>query len=249
MLFKKVGDILKYTRYDLKKKNNERKSMSLFLVGVTVLALILGTLIAKIIFPVRNQEAKAENAKIEQTQNNNSADEAKTASAVSSGQNYVMVQCGYYAKKENADQIKDQIKSTVNAVNLMEDDKYRVIAYIGDEQKTQEVVDQLNTLNVNNAKIRFSIPKNDFCNSEISEMVNGYLQILNKFKEKEIKGIKTEEFKAWTNSLKEETESANFEVFKELKEEINNLPDEVVKEDLEKGYQQVFKILNNFKVN
>ena len=38
-------------------------------------------------------------------------------------------------------------------------------------------------------------------------------------------------------------------MFKELKDGINKIPDEITKKNIEESYQIVFNTLNNFKVN
>ena len=75
------------------------------------------------------------------------------------------------------------------------------------------------------------------------------LNIINKLKEDSVKGVKTTEFKEWVNSLEEHSDSEYFKVFKELKDGINKIPDEITKKNIEESYQIVFNTLNNFKVN
>ena len=93
------------------------------------------------------------------------------------------------------------------------------------------------------------IPKTDVCSNEIIEIVNGYVNIINKLKEDSVKGVKTTEFKEWVNSLEEHSDSEYFKVFKELKDGINKIPDEITKKNYKESYQIVFNTLNNFKVN
>lgn len=250
---------MKYTRYDLnnKKKKNERKNLLLAILGVCIGAVVIGTVVAPMVFKDKGAQTSAKPS----TDNNvnqqvKSADDSinkgesgkmSTTNEASDSENFVMVQCGFYSKKENADNIKSKIQDKVVAVNLTENDKFRVIAYIGSEAEAQRISDDLTKAEISNTKVRFTISKSDLANNEIIEIINGYLKILEKLKDKEVKGVKTQEFKEWTNSLKEDTTSANFQLFKELKEGINNLPDEVNKNNVEECYQVVYKVLNNFK--
>lgn len=250
---------MKYTRYDLnnKKKKNERKNLLLAILGVCIGAVVIGTVVAPLVFKGKDAptSGKPSIEKNINEQGKTGNDSPKTSEAgkeiatneSSDSENFVMVQCGFYSKKENADNIKSKIQDKVVAVSLTENDKFRVIAYIGSEAEAQKVSDDLTKAEISNTKVRFTIPKSNLANNEIIEIINGYLKILEKLKDKEVKGVKTEEFKEWTNSLKEDSNSTNFQLFKELKQGINNLPDEINKNNVEECYQIVYKVLNNFK--
>ena len=123
------------------------------------------------------------------------------------GQEYVMIQCGFYSNKENANNVKAQLEDTYIAVSLSEAENYRVIVHIGNEEEATKLSNELNEKGVSNTKGRFMIPKADVCSNEIIEIVNGYVNIINKLKEDSVKGVKTTEFKEWANSLEEHSDS------------------------------------------
>ncbi|MGL5245396.1 MAG: SPOR domain-containing protein, partial [Sarcina sp.] len=183
---------------------------------------------------------------VKPSENKDNADEKVVSN--SDGETFVMVQCGYYSKKEGADSIKNQLSDKVIAVNVPEGDKFRVIAYIGTEDSANKLAEELTTADISNTKARFFIPKTDTCNAEIIEIINGYLKILDKLKEKDVKGVKTQEFKEWVNKLEEKSDAKNYSIFKELKDGINSLPEEINKDNIEEGYQVVFKVINYFKI-
>lgn len=277
---------MKYTRYDLnmRKRKNERKKMLVAVLGVVVVAVLVGTLLWKFVLQpnMTDEEQKTnivsngeqantegtdtenantnntnnEQATTEQPTTNATENETKPVSTNTGGtQEYVMVQCGFYAKKESADSIINQLQSKTIAVTITEkdqatsEDRYRVIAYIGSEDEAQKLVDEFTTADISNAKARFSIPKTDLTNSEIAEIINGYLKIIEKLKDSEVKSVKTQEFKDWTNALEEDTSAQNYALFKELKDVVLNLPEEVSKDNIGNGYEVVYKVLNNFRVN
>ncbi|MPQ42500.1 SPOR domain-containing protein [Clostridium tarantellae] len=261
---------MKYTRYDLnnKKRKNERKKMIFSIIGVFVLAIVIATVAAKPLFENsqnKDNNISADSMKKEESTGNANKSESNGEQGESKptagndnsdtkvipkgeGETFVMVQCGYYAKKENADSIKSKLNDKVIAVNVPEGDKFRVIAYIGSEENSNKLAEELTAAQISNTKSRFFIPKTDTCNAEIIEIINGYLKILDKLKEKDVKGVKTQEFKDWVNKLEEKKDEKNFNIFKELKDGINALPEEINKQNIEEGYQVVFKVINYFKI-
>lgn len=262
---------MKYTRIDVKNKkkgggnnnnNNEGKNFIFLFIGVIVIALVISTIMSKFIWPEGKQiseEEKAQTSSLEsekinediKDETNPKEDKSEVApiSESKEGQEYVMLQCGFYSNKENADKIKDTLKDDYVAVSLKEGENYRVIVHIGTEEEAISLSDKLSKAGVSNTKSRFKILKEDTCSNEIIEMINGYINIINKLKEDNVKGVKTDEFKSWVNSLEEHKDSKNFKIFKELKEGINKIPEEISKENIEESYQMVFNTLNNFKVN
>ena len=73
------------------------------------------------------------------------------------------------------------------------------------------------------------------------------LTILNKLDDDAVSGIKTAEFKEWTNALEEDKNAANISIFNQLKENINSLSEEITKNDLEASYNSIYKVLTNFR--
>ncbi|GIM29197.1 hypothetical protein CPJCM30710_18630 [Clostridium polyendosporum] len=229
---------MKYTRYDLRRRKKESSKIFVFFGMIIITAVIVGTILAKIIFN-GNIVPKKSIAPINNSSIQNSKEE---------GLSFIFVQCGFYAKKENAEEVRNQLKERYNTFYLIDNDKIRVGVYFGTAEEADKLSKQLTTEGINNLKITFQVAKKDLCTSEIGEMVSGYLQILHKLEEKDVKSVKTSEFKAWTNSLKEDSKSENIEVFREFKKNINELPEEISRENLEGCYNAIFKVLNPFKV-
>ena len=78
-------------------------------------------------------------------------------------------------------------------------------------------------------------------------MINGILDITNKLNESDVTSVKSDEFKAWTNQLKEVNEDAKKDNFIKMKKMINELPTEVTKKDIGKIYQTIYDILSIYK--
>lgn len=275
---------MKYTRYDLnmRKRKNERKKMFGSVLGVVVVAILIATVLWKYVIQPNMKNQNQDNTVVtngEQTNSSNSTTEntnneqattdqskgeqtttdktenKQTTTNIGGTQDYVMVQCGVYAKKENANSVIDKLESKAIAVSISEkdqatsQDRFRVIAYIGSEDEAQKLATDFESQQISTAKARFSIPKTDLVNTEIAEIINGYLKIIEKLKDPEVKSVKTQEFKDWTNSLEEDSSGKNYALFKELKEAIVNLPEEVSKDNIGEGYQVVYKVINNFRIN
>ena len=266
---------MKYTRIDVKNKkrsnghnnnnNNDGKSFILLFIGVIVVALVISTAMSKFIWPEGKKTAEKERIEATSGENKETNEKDKENNKASKedekpkdnkvmaesvgGQEYVMIQCGFYSNKENANNVKSQLEDDYIAVSLSEAENYRVIVHIGNEEEATKLSNELNEKGVSNTKGRFFIPKTDVCSNEIIEIVNGYVNIINKLKEDSVKGVKTTEFKEWVNGLEEHSDSEYFKVFKELKDGINKIPDEITKKNIEESYQIVFNTLNNFKVN
>ncbi|WP_300348654.1 SPOR domain-containing protein [Clostridium sp.] len=270
---------MKYTRIDVKNKkrsggnnnNNDGKNFIFLFVGVVVIALLISTIMSKFIWPEgkltgekeaiskdvsngdnKDKESKKSEAEKPKEEEKSTELEKKKPIAPTSnkeGQEYVMVQCGFYSNKDNANKIKSELEKDHIAVSLSEGENYRVIVHIGNEEEAKKLVGDLEAKGVSSTKGRFVIPRTDLCSNQIIEMVNGYVNIIDKLKEDSVKGVKTSEFKAWVNKLEDDKDSKNYEVFKELKEGINNIPEEITKENIEESYQIVFNTLNKFRVN
>ncbi|MGL4741111.1 MAG: hypothetical protein ACRC41_09930 [Sarcina sp.] len=265
---------MKYTRYDVKakRKKDDWKTMIVMIIGVVILAILIGSLVFFKVFPkgggllggakkpsteqggnngsgnkippvVTDEEEKKEDTTTEKEE----VKEEDKTDIVKKGEEatYTMVQCGYFSKKESAEKIKSEVSN--NAQVLSEGEKFRVVSYIGQEDKAQEISKSLTDRDIDNTKTRFTITTETLANKAIKEIVDGLLDISIKLGKEDISGISTKDFKEWTNSLKENKEDKNYNTFKSLKDNINKLPEQLTKNDMEKIYQILFDILNNYK--
>ncbi|MGL5822376.1 MAG: hypothetical protein ACRCYE_12290, partial [Sarcina sp.] len=261
---------MKYTRYDVKskRKKDDWKTMIIMIVGVVILAVLIGSLVFFKVFPkggellggskkpstqqggnknggntippvVADDKEKEEDATNQKDEENTAGKNDLITKAEES--TYTMVQCGYFSKKESAEKVKNEVGSIAQVIN--EDEKFRVVSYIGEENKAQELSKTLTEKEIDNTKTRFTIATNTISNKAIKETIDGLLDISVKLAKDDISRINTKDFKAWTNSLKENKDDETYEVFKKLKDNINKLPEQLTKNDIEKVYQILFDIL------
>ncbi|HEY5524092.1 MAG TPA: SPOR domain-containing protein, partial [Clostridium sp.] len=78
--------------------------------------------------------------------------------------------------------------------------------------------------------------------------IQGYIMIINKLYEKDVKSINTKEFKAWTEDVVAKTSNNNEEI-KSLVENIKNLPEEYNKESSKDSVKFLYNILLKYKVS
>lgn len=230
---------MKYTRYDLNKRQTNGGKVMVFLVIVVVVALTLGTALAKIIFTKTSDTANS--PKTNSTEQVGNANKEDTTV-------FSLVQCGYYSKKENADDNKNKLKDKYNSFTLKDNDRFRVGVLIGKADEADKLSRDLTAAGVTNLKVNFEISNKDLCSKELAEMVSGYLKVIHTLEGKDTKSVKTDEFKKWTNSLQEDSKSEYFSAFQTLKKSINDLPAEMNKDNIESSYGTIFTALSNFKV-
>lgn len=260
---------MKYTRYDVKskkKKNDDWKTTLLMIMAVVILAVLIASLIFFKVFPGKNPsgEAKPNTDQGDKPSGDNSGGEIpvvppaekpkedkeeqaqeKPEITPSAANTYTMVQCGYFSTKESAQSVKDSIGTSAKV--LSEDGKFRVVCYIGNEEEAVKLSNELTTKEIENTKSRFNLLDESKTDKAIKEMVKSSLEIVNKISRGEATSVKINDFKTWVNALEEETNDDKFNNFKNLKDNINKLPDEVKAEDIEKIYQMVYDVLRVYK--
>lgn len=230
---------MRYTRYE---KNNNNKGTNKFmflLVLMLVIALVLGSFIFK--FLMKGTDSKKEGGtaqKIEESSDKKTGDDYKC----------YIVQCGSYTSKENAEALTEKLKDNYVPF-VLQDEEYKVmISLYDDAEKADNVVNDLKAKNIASFKVTFSIPQQNNNNKAITEIIKGYIKILDKLNEKDIKAVKTGDFKKWTEDNIKEGEGEGKEKLEELKKHISELPDEVNNKDLQQSYEFLSKILIEYKI-
>ncbi|MGL4655408.1 MAG: SPOR domain-containing protein [Sarcina sp.] len=260
---------MKYTRYDVKskKKNDDWKTTLMMILGVVVLALLIGSLLFFKFLSPKNDKAKpgSEINKTEGTKpdNNKPSDDVdvppvipedekdketpkeEKGTSTTEATTYTVVQCGYFSTKESAEAVKTKIGEKARV--LTEGDKFRVVCYIGNEEEAKKLSDKFTTQEIENTKARFSLPAETVTDKSIIEMINGVLDITSKVNESGVASVKSDEFKTWANGLAETKDDAKFKNFSEMKKMINELPTEITSKDTVKVYQVIYDVLSNYK--
>ncbi|WP_129033543.1 hypothetical protein [Clostridium tetani] len=229
---------IKYTRYDLEKK---RKSNFLFvaiIIGILLLAFIVGSAFFNI-FIKKSSEDKVQN-------NVNKANEVKKEASIKlREQKFVVIQGGLFKNKEYLESNKNKLRAFGEPFCIEEDRGTRVFVGIYEEKEGELMMTKLKEKNIDNSKMTFSIKIENQCDAELSEIIKTYIKVLSKLNEKDIKSIKIKEFKNWCKSLESSNKKyKNSNIKDELKDHINKLPDELHKQNVTKEYIFIYNILN-----
>ena len=120
---------MRYTRYEYKKSGNIR-----FLITVLVVAILSiggGLYISSVLFGNK-----------EDTQSTGVIDSSKELSAKVQANSIVVLQCGFYSKRENADALVSSIKQYCYPFITEDNGNYRVIAGIFNEEDAIKKIQQ-----------------------------------------------------------------------------------------------------------
>ena len=221
---------MRYTRYDYKRK---KKSNFLgWLCLVILLSILIGVSVFKIFFgggeSTPEVPGKLSNEKVV-----NNTQEVKS---------YGIVQCGLYSSKEGAESLLTTLPSNYLGFVVEEDGKFKAMAGIFFEENLEVIMKELTDLSINNFRIKCDIKQDSKNNKLKGEIIDGYLKIINKLYEKDVKSYNTSEFKGWVNELIKNLE-VNDDEMKEIVENINLLPDEYKKENGKESLLFLYKIL------
>ncbi len=235
---------MKYTRYDLKKKN-DNKTFIILVVLILVLAFLFGTIIFKIF---TGNFTSGKGLKSETTTGKNSTNEKTENSKAGKSNNdifkFIVIQGGIYQNKENAETEKNLLNSYGTPFVIIEDNKTRVLSGIYNEAEGEKNIKSLNDQKIDNSKMVFIVNKDDMCDAEIAEIINANIQILNKLSEKNVKGVQTADLKKWCKSLENvKNQSKNITTLNELKNYVNKMPKEISKEKAAENYTYLYGIL------
>ncbi len=240
---------MKYTRYDLKRKNGN-KTFILLVLLILILAFLFGTIIFKLF--LENYSSKS-NLKGEPNSIKNYINNKQGKNGIANKGNeilkFVAIQGGVYQNKENAEAEKILLNTYGTPFAVSEDNKNRVFVGIYTEDEGVKIAKILNDQKIDNAKIVFSLNKNNMCDIEIAELMNANIQVLNKLSEKNVKAIQTGELKKWCLSLKKvDKGSKDIAVLNEFKDYINKMPKEISKEKACENYVYLYEILKKVAI-
>ncbi|AVQ38911.1 hypothetical protein C7M56_09495 [Clostridium botulinum] len=227
---------MRYTRYDIRKRNKSNFTFFLIITLVLVLAFILGTVIFNLVSP--------SNIKKGNTITKDNTNVVKSKDNKSNSSNYIIIQRGIYAKKENVSGVLNSLKPYGNIFTVEDNGKTRVFLGIYEEDEGIKLMKKLTDNKIDNSKLTFIINKKNLCDAEISEIITAYIKVVNKLSEKDVKSVRTEEIKKWVSSLdKVEKDSSNIKTLNNLKEHINKLPKDLTKDQSSKSYIFIYNIL------
>jgi len=225
---------MRYTRYEYKKSGKIK-----FLCSIAVIASIsigCGLYISTFIF----------NGKQIQDNNINNSRNSTEGNYQGEVQKIIALQCGYYSKEENAKELVTPISKYCQPFIVEEDGKYRVLAGIYKEEEGLKKLEELKANNIDVAKINFNISSNNEENKQIIEIIDGFLTIVSKLQESEVKSIKTAEFKEWADTVINDGNSIKSKKTDDLSSYVKNLPDEINKANSNTNIQELYKLIKTY---
>lgn len=227
---------MRYTRYNLKKRNKINSKFIIIVVMVLITAFGAGTIIANIFIKNNNEVNK-----------NISQSEIVKNKVTVQGVKYEAIQCGVLAKKENADELMNRISKLGGGFVLNEGGKYKVFYAICKDSENAKYIKLLTDNKIDILKVMFNVNKTNSCNSQIIEIVDADLKIFDMLSQDTVKAIQTTSLKQWVSKLpKEYDKSENLGVLNELKDYINGLPKELNKNNKQTNslfiYNEIRKI-------
>lgn len=242
---------MKYTRYDLKKKNNNFMFFIIVIVTILILAFVSGTILSNIFIKGDNQAKKNT-----PNQNNGNTIEKKegslnnkeTEQKISDITSFSAIQCGVFTNKDNAEVLKMELSKFGKAFLVEDGNRVKVILGIYSEKEALNVIKKLEADGKEYSRKNFKSELKDSCDMQICEMIDANLQIIHKLYDDKVKSVQTKQMKEWAANLKEvDKNSSNYKLLLEIKDNINKLPKEISKNDVEKQNIFIYNVLNQIK--
>lgn len=224
---------MRYTRYEYKKSGKLK-----FLCSVAIITGISiggGLYISNVIF----------NGKEIQSINKNALNQSNIKDDSDKNQNIIVLQCGYYSKEENAKDSLNSISKYCQPFIVEDDGKYRVIAGMYTEEDAAKKIEEFKAGSIDVAKINLSLSSDNIDSKKIIEIINGFLTITSKLQDNQVKSIKTDEFKTWSDKIINDGNQVRTEKLKELNDYVNNLPEEIDKTNNDINMQQIYKLIKS----
>ena len=160
---------------------------------------------------------------------------------------FKIIQCGLFSKEENANSTLTTLPSSMTGFVIQEDGKFKVMAGIYKDEESAKKTEELTKASINNFTIKCCIPKDSSEKKIEAQIIEGYLQIINKFEESDVKSVKTVDFKKWTEETVANIKSPSEEV-QNLVKVIKELPDEYTQKDVKTSKDFLYKLLIKYRV-
>lgn len=220
---------MRYTRYEYKKSSKTK-----FLISVAV---IVGISISGGLYASNVIFAGKEIHDINSSSDSDHSNEDELPKII-------VLQCGYYSKQENAKEALTALAKYCDPFIVEDDGKYRVLAGIYNEGDGLKKMQEFKSNNIDVTKISLNIPDSSSENKKVIEIVNGFLTIINKLQDNEVKSIKTADFKTWTDKIIEDGSNNSKEV-NDLGDYVKKLPDEIDKANSNTNIQELYNLIKN----
>lgn len=243
-----------YTRYNYRPRKKPKGNLFTIGIVVVICAIVIGMLMAKYLFKGDIPNGENNGQKTVEEQKNNKNDSGNSGgntlqnnnnSQSESLKNFVIIQCGYYGKEENAKKVLQDIPSSFNKLIIKDGDKYRIIAGIYNEESANNMSDELDKKKIDNVKIKCGYETSKDEEAKSYEIINGFMKILNELENEQVKSVNTTEFKKWTKELRQNSNKENVDndELKSIEEYIEKLPEELEREGAKKSLEFIYGIL------
>lgn len=217
---------MKYTRYDFKKNDPG------FILGLIVF-IILASILAVFASGFSKSFVKDDSASLQEVQTNISGD-------------FYAIQCGIFSKKENADAAIKAIPETFSPFIIETDGKYKVISGIYKPDDSKQKLSELTGSSIDSFEIKYQINEVSSGDQIEINLIAGFIDIIGKFNEKDVKSINTVEFKSWSSDIVQKTENKSEELTSIINR-IQSIPDEYTKDNAKEDEQFLYSILDKHK--
>jgi hypothetical protein len=228
---------MKYTRYDMKRKNNSNLLLIVVLLSTLVFAFLIGTVVSNVLLKDSSKikDGIKPNNVVDVVNNNNETKKIK----------YIAVQGGMFKESGNVDKAKNTLSAYGNPFTIQEQNGTRVLLGIYSEEQGLNMMKALTEKNIENSKITFEINTSSSpCDEAIAAAISAELEVLSKLSDKEIKSIKSSDLKEWLSSLQEiDKSSKNIGLLEEVKAHINALPSEIEKDKAPEYYSFLYSFM------
>jgi len=228
---------VRYTKYQYKKKSNGINfltSLVMMILGAGAIGIIVGTIIYNTVLGGKETNLV-------------SRDQSSINNVVGEKEVFASVQCGVFSKEENAKKVLDNLGKDYNSFIVKEEDKFRVLAGVFTEVDGDKILAEVKGKGMDAAKVKFTLDESDKVQEQVSAIADGYFKIITTLEDKEVKFVSTNDFKAWTKELPEIAEGDKIEIINEFKKHIEELPDEIKRENLTDELKYIYTVLVNFK--
>lgn len=235
---------MKYTRYNIKQKRKGKGNFFLYFVVTLLMALLLGTGLSFMFKKATEAEQQKGTEVTENSKNQQGVQENKGEP----NHQFYLIQCGVFKVKENAEALRKSIESMGSPFIVEEGELFRVYFGVYSKDQWEPVYNMLKEKGINSTKSVISVYYDDLSTGELCQIIEANFKIINKVSEQNIKAVKTNELKAWAESLQTiEENKKHYKDVMELKEYIKSLPEEVDKAKVGEITSTTYNKLKQFK--
>ncbi|MCR3758245.1 hypothetical protein [Clostridium felsineum] len=227
---------MRYTRYDFKHKKSSSIPFLICLIIVLTLSFIIGSFIFKTFIKVIGTPGGQKNTSSTYDKKENM------------NEKIFVLQCSADSKKENADGVLKNLVSIGNPFEVKDKGYYKVIYAICNEKDYSTYEKIINDNKVVSNRFTIAFDKKDSDDDELYNIVSGYLEIINKLRDKDVKSVQTASLKKWCSNLSDSSKDyKNYAVSNEIKNHIKSIPGEINKDNVSEQEVFIYNELSKIK--